>query len=126
MIEPFNVDGTHPNVGPYSQGVLCSGTLLFVSGQIGINADGTFAGESVEDQTRQIFLNIRSILNAKGLDLTAIVKATVLLADISDYASMNVIYMEEFGNHRPARAAYAVSALPKGARIEIEVIACMD
>jgi len=126
MIEAFNVDGSHPNVGPYSQGVLCSGTMLFVSGQIGITADGAFAGDTVEAQTRQVFTNIRTILGARGLGLESIVKATVLLADINDYGEMNALYMEEFGDHRPARAAYAVTALPKGARIEIEVIACAD
>lgn len=126
MIEAFNVDGSHPNVGPYSQGVLCSGTMLFVSGQIGITADGAFAGDTVEAQTRQVFTNIRTILGARGLGLESIVKTTVLLADINDYGEMNALYMEEFGDHRPARAAYAVTALPKGARIEIEVIACAD
>jgi 2-iminobutanoate/2-iminopropanoate deaminase len=126
MIETFNIDGSHPNVGPYSQGVRCSGEFLFVSGQIGITQDGSFAGDSIESQTRQVFANIRSILSAKGYDLDTVVKATVLLADIKDYAVMNTIYMEEFGKHRPARAAYAVAALPKLAKIEIEVIACTD
>ena len=126
MIEAFNADGSHPNVGPYSQGVLCKGTLLFISGQIGITKEGNFAADTVEGQTRQVFKNVRTILAAKGLTTDHVVKATVLLRDMDHYGPVNEIYMEEFGDHRPARAAYAVAGLPKDALIEIEFVACVD
>lgn len=110
-------------IGPYSQAVMAAG-LLFISGQLPIDPKtGTFAGDSIEDQTRQALENIKSILEAEGLSLDNVVKTTVLLRHISDFAPMNDVYSEYFKAECPARAAFEVSALPKGALVEIEAIA---
>ena len=110
-------------IGPYSQAVQ-AGNLLFVSGQIPIDpATGVFAGEDIVSQTRQSLKNVQAILEEAGYALTDVVKATVLLADMGDFAAMNGVYAEFFKTDCPARAAFAVKELPKGAKVEIEVIA---
>ncbi|MEQ8843057.1 MAG: Rid family detoxifying hydrolase [Acidimicrobiales bacterium] len=108
-------------VGPYTP-IVRGGDLLFTAGQVGITADGLVEG-GVEAELRQVFVNLRSVLSSAGASLADVVKTTVFLADMGDYARMNEIYVEEFGDHRPARSAVAVAALPLGARIEIEAIA---
>ena len=110
-------------IGPYSQAVK-AGNLLFVSGQIPIDpATGAFAGEDIVTQTRQSLTNVQAILEEAGYALTDVVKATVLLSDMGDFAAMNGVYAEFFKTDCPARAAFAVKELPKGAKVEIEVIA---
>ena len=110
-------------IGPYSQAVK-AGSMLFVSGQIPIDpATGAFAGEDIVAQTRQSLTNVKNILEAAGYALTDVVKTTVLLADIADFAAMNAVYAEYFAENKPARAAFAVKDLPKGALVEIEAIA---
>ena len=110
-------------IGPYSQAVQ-AGNLLFVSGQIPIDpATGAFAGEDIVSQTRQSLKNVQAILEEAGYALADVVKATVLLADMGDFAAMNAVYAEFFTANCPARAAFAVKELPKGAKVEIEVIA---
>ncbi len=108
-------------VGPYSPFVR-SGDLVFTSGQVGI-IDGALVDDGLEPQMRQVFVNLRSVLDAAGTSMTDVVKTTVFLVDMDDYAEMNRIYIEEFANHRPARSAVAVAQLPLGARIEIEAVA---
>ncbi len=111
-------------IGPYSQAVEAGG-LVFVSGQLPLDpATGAFAGEDVRAQTRQSLANIAAILEAAGLAMDDVVKTTVLLADMNDFAPMNEVYAEFFTGVCPARAAFAVKDLPKGARVEIEAIAC--
>ena len=113
-------------IGPYSQAVK-AGNLLFVSGQIPIDpATGAFAGDDITTQTRQSLTNVKAILEEAGYSLSDVVKATVLLADMADFAAMNAVYAEFFTANCPARAAFAVRELPKGAKVEIEVIACRD
>ena len=110
-------------IGPYSQAVK-AGNMLFVSGQIPIDpATGAFAGEDIVAQTRQSLTNVKNILEAAGYALTDVVKTTVLLADIADFAAMNAVYAEFFTENCPARACFAVKDLPKGALVEIEAIA---
>ncbi len=110
-------------IGPYSQAVQ-AGNLLFVSGQIPIDpATGVFAGEDIVAQTRQSLRNVQAILETAGYQLSDVVKATVLLSDMGDFAAMNGVYAEFFQTDCPARAAFAVKELPKGAKVEIEVIA---
>jgi 2-iminobutanoate/2-iminopropanoate deaminase len=104
--------------------VACSGDLVFLSGQIALCDDGTLDSGDVSAQTHRVFLNIRTILSARGLSLTNVVKCTVFLADMADFAAMNAVYAYEFGEHRPARSAFQVARLPKDALVEIEVIAC--
>ena len=110
-------------IGPYSQAVQ-AGNLLFISGQIPVDpATGAFAGEDIPPQTRQSLTNVRNILEAAGYALTDVVKTTVLLADMGDFAACNAVYSQFFTENCPARACFAVKALPKGALVEIEAIA---
>ena len=109
-------------IGPYSQGVDLNGTV-YVSGQIPVNpADGTIP-TGIELQTRQAMDNIGAILNEAGLSYNDIVKTTVLLADLADFAAMNAVYAEYFPQDKPARVCCQVAALPKGALVEIDAIA---
>ena len=110
-------------IGPYSQAVQ-AGNMLFVSGQIPIDpATSSFAGEDIVTQSRQSLTNVKNILEAAGYALTDVVKTTVLLSDIADFAAMNAVYGEFFKENCPARACFAVRDLPKGALVEIEAIA---
>lgn len=114
-------------IGPYSQGIEASGRMIFVSGQIPINpATGNIEAETIEEQTRQSLTNIQHILEAAGAGMSDVVKTTVLLADIADFVAMNGVYAEFFKGDCPARAAFQVAAIPKGARVEIEAIAVVD
>ena len=109
-------------IGPYSQAIELNG-MVFVSGQLPVNpADGSMP-ESIEEQTRQSLTNIGAILQEAGLTFSDVVKTTVLLADINDFAAMNAVYAEFFKDLKPARACYQVAALPKAAKVEIEAIA---
>ncbi|MFT5204565.1 MAG: 2-iminobutanoate/2-iminopropanoate deaminase [Candidatus Aldehydirespiratoraceae bacterium] len=108
-------------VGPYTP-IVRAGDVLFTSGQIGIN-NGAIVEGGVESELRQVFVNLRGVLQSAGAGLGDVVKTTVFLVDMADYAKMNEIYVEEFGDHRPARSAVAVAQLPLGAQIEIEAIA---
>ena len=111
-------------IGPYSQAIQ-AGNTVYVSGQLPIDpATGAFAGADIAAQTRQSLTNIRSILAGAGYSMTDVVKTTVLLADIADFAAMNAVYAEFFTSDCPARACFAVKDLPKGALVEIEAIAC--
>ena len=111
-------------IGPYSQAVQ-AGNTLFVSGQLPIDlATGAFAGSDIASQTRQSLTNVRNILEAAGYTCADVVKTTVLLANLEDFAAMNAVYAEFFTGTCPARAAFAVKAIPKGALVEIEAIAC--
>ncbi|MBQ7535655.1 MAG: RidA family protein [Stomatobaculum sp.] len=113
-------------IGPYSQGIK-AGKTIYVSGQIPIDpATGEFAGQDIESQTRQSLTNIRNILKEAGADMSAVVKTTVLLKDIADFAAMNKVYAEFFTEPYPARAAFQVAAIPKGALVEIEAVAVTD
>ena len=110
-------------IGPYSQAIEANGTI-YVSGQLPINpATGEFAEGDIKDKARQSLTNIKSILAEVGLTMQNVAKVTVLLSDISDFAAVNEVYAEFFQAPYPARSAFAVAALPKGAPIEIEAIA---
>lgn len=108
-------------VGPYSQGIEVNGFIYF-SGQIALNTEGQMIDGGVEDQTIQVFKNIDALLRASGSQRGDIVKALVFLQDINDFDRVNKLYAAFFENHRPARSCVEVSALPKGAKVEIEVI----
>ncbi len=110
-------------IGPYSQAVKV-GDFLFLSGQIAVNpATGEFVTESFDAQVRQIFSNIEAVLKAAGANFTNVVKATVFLKNIENFAEMNEIYAEFFPENPPARSAVEVARLPKDVDIEIEMIA---
>lgn len=109
-------------VGPYSQAIEADGTL-YVSGQIPVNpADGSVP-ESIEDQSRQALKNVGAILAEAGMTYDNVVKTTVLLADIADFAAMNAVYAKFFTGDKPARACFQVAALPMGVKVEIEAVA---
>ena len=124
MIQSVHTENAPAAIGPYSQAVR-AGNTVYVSGQIPIDpATGAFAGEDIASQTRQSLTNIRNILKAAGMDMSNVVKTTVLLADIADFAAMNEVYAEFFSEPYPARAAFQAAAIPKGAKVEIEATAC--
>lgn len=110
-------------IGPYSQAV-DTGTFVFVSGQLPIDAKTGEMPETVAEQTRNSIANIKAILAEAGLTLDNVVKTTVFLTDMSTFAEMNEVYASEFSKVFPTRSAVAVKELPKQARVEIEVIAC--
>ena len=110
-------------IGPYSQAIQV-GNLVYTSGQIPIDpATGAFVEGGIKEQTRQSLTNVKAILEEVGLSMSNVVKTTVFLADMADFADMNAVYAEFFSEPYPARSAVAVKTLPKGALVEIEVIA---
>ena len=110
-------------IGPYSQAVQAGGSI-YVSGQLPINpATGEFAGADIRAQARQSLENIKAILAAAGTDMAHVVKTTVQLQDMADFAAMNEVYAEYFSEPYPARAAFQVAKLPKDALVEIEAVA---
>ena len=113
-------------IGPYSQAIQV-GNLVYTSGQIPIDpATGVFVEGGIREQTRQSLLNVKAILEEAGLTMSDVVKTTVFLADMNDFADMNAVYAEFFAEPYPARSAVAVKMLPKGALVEIEVVAGMQ
>jgi 2-iminobutanoate/2-iminopropanoate deaminase len=108
---------------PYSQAISAGG-LVFVSGQLALRPDhAEIVGETIEEQTEQVFANLRAILQAAGSGLEQLVKTTVYLADLGDFGGMNEVYARHVGAEPPARATIEVSGLPSGAKVEIEAIA---
>lgn len=113
-------------IGPYSQAVR-AGNLIFTAGQIGLDpASGQMVTGGVEAQARQVMSNLAAILHAAGSSMDRIIKTTLFLADMGDFATVNAIYGAAFADAPPARSTVAVSALPKGALVEIEAIALVD
>ena len=126
MKSPIHTNQAPAAIGPYSQAVKV-GSLVFVSGQIPVDpATGEFAGPDIETQTHQSLKNLKAILEEAGSGLDKVVKTTVFMADMADFATVNSIYAEYFTEPYPARSAVAVKSLPKGVLIEIEVIAEKD
>lgn len=123
-MKALSTDKAPAAIGPYSQAIDSGAGLLFLSGQIPIDpATGSFAEGGVKEQTRQCLLNAQAILQSAGLSLANVVKTTVFLADMGDFAAMNEVYAQFFTEPFPARSAVAVKALPKGALVEVECIA---
>ncbi len=110
-------------IGPYSQGTVC-GNLVFTSGQLGINPEtGKLAGQSIDEQAMQALKNLGEVLKAGGADYDTVLKTTVYLQNMSDFATVNAIYACYFKENCPARSCFAVGALPMGGLIEIEAVA---
>ena len=123
-MKPIKTDKAPAAIGPYSQAIDSGCGLVFVSGQLPIDpATGAFPEGGVKEQTRQSLLNASAILQAAGLGLQDVVKTTVFLADMGDFAAMNEVYASFFTEPFPARSAVAVKTLPKGALVEVECIA---
>ena len=110
-------------IGPYNQAIQV-GNLVYTSGQIPIDpATGNFVEGGIKEQTRQSLLNVKAILEEAGLTMNDVIKTTVFMADMNDFSDMNAVYSEFFPEPYPARSAVAVKTLPKGALVEIEVVA---
>ena len=113
-------------IGPYSQGVVVNG-LLFASGQIALSPEtGELVGSTIEEQAEQVMKNVGALLAAAGTDFDHVVKTTCFLEDIADFAKFNAVYAKSFGEKLPARSAVGIDKLPKGALIEVEVIASVE
>lgn len=113
-------------IGPYSQGVVVNG-LLFASGQIALSPEtGELVGSTIEEQAEQVMKNVGALLTAAGTDFDHVVKTTCFLEDIADFAKFNAVYAKSFGEKLPARSAVGIDKLPKGALIEVEVIAFVE
>ena len=122
-MKPIVTSAAPAAIGPYSQAIEVNG-FVYASGQLPIDpATGAFPEGGVQEQTRQSLLNVKAILEEAGLTLANVVKTTVYLADMGDFAAMNEIYSQFFSQPLPSRSAVAVKELPKGALVEVEVIA---
>lgn len=124
MKKIINTTNAPAAIGPYSQAVLV-GNMLYISGQIGLKPENGELLEGVILQARRAFENMKAILTEAGADFSNVVKTTVFLVDMSDFAEINKIYAEYFTENFPARSTVAVLALPKGASFEIEAVACL-
>ena len=119
----ISTNGAPAAVGPYSQAIV-SGNYLYASGQVGfIPSTGALAEGGIVGQAEQVMKNIDAILTAAGTDYKHVVKTTCFLNDINDFATFNEVYAKYFSDHKPARSCFAVEALPKGALVEVELIA---
>ena len=113
-------------IGPYSQGVK-AGDLIYTAGQIGLAPDtGELVPGGIQAETRQVLSNIQNILEAAGSSMKNVLKTTVFLRDLNDFAAMNAVYAEFFSENPPARSTVEVAGLPKGVAVEIEVVAVLD
>ena len=109
-------------IGPYSQAIRTE-TMIYTAGQTGLDpATGELVGSTVEEQTRQVLINLQNVVEAAGSTLAQVVKTTVFLKDMNDFSKMNAIYAEFFGENPPARSTVAVAGLPKGGLVEIEAV----
>lgn len=112
-------------IGPYAQGIVVNG-IFYSSGQIPLTATGELVEGDIVAQTNQVFENLKAVLEAAGSSLDKVVKTTVFLQDMNDFANMNETYATHFGDHKPARSAVEVARLPKDVKVEIEVIAVVE
>ena len=122
-MKPISTEGAPKAIGPYSQAIH-AGEFLFTAGQIPLNpATGKLVEGEIDVQAERVFDNLEAVLKEAGLGLRDVVKTTVFLLTMSDFAKMNEVYARRFGDHRPARSTVAVAELPAGARLEIDLIA---
>ena len=124
MKQTVHTDKAPQAIGPYSQAIVANG-MVYASGQLGMNAEGVLQGKTAAEQAEQAIKNVMAILEAAGTNIGNVVKTTVFLADINDFAAVNEVYGKYFTQPYPARSAVQVAALPKGAQVEIEVIATL-
>jgi 2-iminobutanoate/2-iminopropanoate deaminase len=122
-MEPVATSDAPKAIGPYSQAIKANG-LVYTSGQIALDpATGTLVDSSFDDQVHRVFQNLKAVLTEAGSDFSRVVKATVYLSDMAHFPALNAIYAEYFGEHKPARTTIAAAGLPKGAAVEIDLIA---
>jgi 2-iminobutanoate/2-iminopropanoate deaminase len=123
MKEIISTENAPGAIGPYSQAIK-AGNMIFCSGQIPIDPKtGDFVSDDIAEQTKQVLINLSAVLEAAGTSLNNVVKTTVFLADMNDFAAMNEIYSEYFSENKPARATVQAARLPRDARVEIDCIA---
>ena len=122
MMKVLNTEKAPAAIGPYSQG-LVSGDIVFVSGQIPVDPQTGRIAETIEEQTAQSLSNIANILAENGMTMANVIKTSVFLADLDDFAKMNEVYASRFQEPFPARSCVQVAAIPKGCKVEIECIA---
>ena len=123
MIQTHRTEDAPAAIGPYAQAVSAGG-FLFTSGQIPLDpASGDIVGGGFEGQARQVLANLSAVLAAAGCAFSDVVKATVYVVDLADFPKLNALYGEAMGDHRPARSTVQVAALPKGALLEIDLVA---
>lgn len=118
----IHTDHAPKAIGPYSQALIANG-LLYTSGQIPLRVDGTIVEGGIEEQTKQVFANLKAVLEEAGTDLSKVVKTTVFLKDLTTFTDFNGVYEEFFNEHKPARSCVEVAKLPKDVLVEIECIA---
>ncbi|WP_088014769.1 RidA family protein [Gottfriedia acidiceleris] len=118
----IHTDHAPKAIGPYSQAIIANG-LLYTSGQIPLTVEGNIVEGGIEEQTKQVFANLKAVLEEAGTDLSKVVKTTVFLKDLSTFVDFNDIYEEFFNGHKPARSCVEVARLPKDVLVEIECIA---
>ena len=122
-IKTVATDHAPKAIGPYSQAIVADG-IVYTAGQVALDPQsGALVGATIAEQTEQVLKNLTAVLAAAGSSLGQVVKTTVYLADMADFAAMNEVYAKHFGGHRPARSTTQAGGLPKGARVEIDVIA---
>ncbi|ABB44720.1 endoribonuclease L-PSP [Sulfurimonas denitrificans DSM 1251] len=109
-------------IGPYSQAVVANG-MVFTSGQIALTAEGVMLEDDVVVQTKQVLKNLQAVLEEAGASMSSVIKTTIFLASMDDFATVNEIYAEAFGSHKPSRSTVAVKTLPKNALVEIDAVA---
>ena len=122
MITPVQTPNAPAAIGPYSQAMICNG-MVFTSGQIALTPAGDMVEGDVSAQCIQVVANLKAVLEASGSSLSNVIKTTIFLADMEDFAAVNAIYGAAFGDHKPARSTVAVKTLPKNALVEIDAIA---
>ncbi len=125
MNQTIHTDDAPQPIGPYSQAVR-TGNMVFTAGQVALRPDGTMVEGDAAAQTHQVIANLRAVLEAGGATLTSVVKTTIFLKDMNDFAAVNGVYAEYFGQGAPARSTVEVSRLPKDALVEIEAIATAE
>jgi len=124
-MKPVATDQAPKAIGPYCQAILANG-FVYTAGQIALDpATGELLRGGIKDQTARVLANLKAVLEAAGSDLSRVVKTTVFLVDMADFNAMNEVYGQIFGGHKPARSTVAVAALPRGARVEIDVVAML-
>jgi 2-iminobutanoate/2-iminopropanoate deaminase len=121
IIQTIQTTGAPAAIGPYSQAISI-GDLLFTSGQIPLRADGSLVEGDITAQTTQVLVNLKAVIEAAGGSLNGVVKTTVFLKNLDDFAAMNSVYGEAFGSHTPARSTVQVAKLPRDVLVEIEAI----
>ncbi len=125
MMRPIETNEAPQAIGPYSQAMKV-GDFIFTSGQIALTPNGVMVQEDIELQTAQVMRNLKAVLEAAGSSLQNVVKTTIFLADMDDFAAVNAVYEKWFGGHKPARSTVAAKRLPKNALVEIECIALVE